>query len=291
MSAETSITKANDWGASPLLRRCQTLGHLVATTFVVLVLLSAAGLKIHSLLASSADAHRSLPLVIAAGEILLSILLLVKFTRKLGWVVAGCLFASFAAFNTYQTLQGVAECGCFGAIQIDPRTALLIDLSALTLILGFPPRTTGGVFSQIFKIMPPVSVGAAVLTVICCVALGAHWISTPSIVLIPDELLGKEFSFANEIDAPVDLTRGHWRLVFLRRDCPVCQLLLEKEHVFLDESTPVLLLGMRFLPGSEYRSTVGSPRVFLGSVSTKIRWQKPLLLELKDGLVCRVSTY
>lgn len=138
MSAESISTKVHISGTSPF-PRFQTLGHLIATTFVVLVLLSAAGLKIHASLAASADSHRVIAIAIALGEILMSSFLLLKRTRNLAWVAAGCLFASFAVFNWYQWLVDNSSCGCFGNLALAPANVLFIDLSVLLALITFPP--------------------------------------------------------------------------------------------------------------------------------------------------------
>ena len=48
-------------------------------------------------------------------------------------------FLVFAGVAAARAGGGAADCGCFGAVKVDPRLTLLLDLSVLTALLAAGP--------------------------------------------------------------------------------------------------------------------------------------------------------
>ena len=220
--------------------RVQTVGHLATTTFVVVVLLSAAGLKIHSSVGE--EGYRSLPISIASGEILLSILLLVRPTRNLSWIAAGCLFASFAVFNAYQWLAGISSCGCFGDLEFAPTSALFLDLTALALIVAFPSQeTVTAHVSRCYWI--PSQLRSILALLLFCLPAGIVltravrlWDNRSAkeiapgvregrdvLILAPARWLAHQLPIASNLDSGDLITKGEWELWFVDPECAECE--------------------------------------------------------------------
>jgi hypothetical protein len=116
-------------------------------------LLVAAVLKTHGLSLGpvAEDSFLSSPrLQIAAIEIeiLLGLFLLSKLARQLTWLAAIGFFTIAAGLSLYQALDRQPSCGCFGAVSVDPRATLVLDILILTGLvicrpLPFPAALTG----------------------------------------------------------------------------------------------------------------------------------------------------
>ncbi len=119
-----------------------------------LVLLAAATLKLAPLLNPErllwlTAQERISTALVAAIEMVAAVWLISGYRPRAAWAVVVGLFMVFAAVAAAKAVAGEASCGCFGAIEVDPRVTLLIDAIVLVgLLLAGPAvggATTGAV--------------------------------------------------------------------------------------------------------------------------------------------------
>src|SRR5262249_28731315 len=113
------------------------------------LLLTAAGLKAHSLL-TGANVYESLVpsphLQIATIEMetLLGLWLLSGWAVRPAWAVALGVVGIMAAVSLSLALDGQASCGCFGKVEVHPWWTFGLDLAAVVaLLIGRPGAEAG----------------------------------------------------------------------------------------------------------------------------------------------------
>jgi thiol-disulfide isomerase/thioredoxin len=125
----------------------------ILMTIAGLVLLVAAGLKIHHLLTEPIISQSfwgsweffllQIPLELGLGIWLVSGLF-----RKAGWLVAVFSFGGFIAATLQRGLIGAESCGCFGRVHVNPWiTLFIIDVPLFVGLLIFRPKG--------YKLLPP----------------------------------------------------------------------------------------------------------------------------------------
>ena len=126
------------------LWRC-VLGYCVVRTVLGLLLLVAGGLKVHQLatepVAAGAGvfAARGWLIVMAEAEIVFGLWMLGGLLPRLTWAAALGCFSLFCGVALYKGLGGVASCGCFGKLSINPWYTLALDVAAVgALVLCRP---------------------------------------------------------------------------------------------------------------------------------------------------------
>lgn len=132
----------------PPNRRIFPGSAILVSTGVALFLLTAAGLKLHSLLARPYGAgspllSRTAEFGLVQGEILLALWLLSGWQRRGAWFTAAGVFGLFALASLYLVWQGQSSCGCFGEVPVSPWLTFMLDLLVLGLLCWFrPPAMT-----------------------------------------------------------------------------------------------------------------------------------------------------
>ena len=124
-------------------RKVRTWPMLVPR-FVAVVLLAAAGLKLAELLDPSrrvwlTGRQQAGGWAGAIYELLLAAALVWGRRPGVVWAAAVATFLVFAGVAAAKAGGGAADCGCFGAVKVDPRLTLLLDLSVLTALLAAGP--------------------------------------------------------------------------------------------------------------------------------------------------------
>ena len=79
--------------------------------------------------------HKPGMILLIAGEILLAFWLVCGMMPAVTKWVAVAVFSGFAMYTAYRWLGGYATCGCFGAVTIDPRITLGVDVAIVGLFL------------------------------------------------------------------------------------------------------------------------------------------------------------
>lgn len=165
---------------------------------VGLLLLTAAALKIHGLAVAPVSAigffsESWVQVAIVHLELLLGLWFLSVKALVMAWITAIFLFAGFATVSFYQAAIGVASCGCFGAIQLNPEIAFLFDLGIVGVLARFPPekQLIASTFGQSMGIL----------------LLDGMWIGTGMVVLM-GVLVGFGLFWFGSLDSAVAFLRG-----------------------------------------------------------------------------------
>ncbi len=137
-----------DTTSRPRSVELRSASHIVARVIAIglgLLLLAAAGLKLYGQSVSAVPAvgwfaTPWLQMAAAEWEVVLGLWLLSGAARRGAWLAAFATFVAFAAVSGYLGWQGVASCGCFGAIPASPWWAFGVDVGALALLAVGRPR-------------------------------------------------------------------------------------------------------------------------------------------------------
>ncbi len=110
------------------------------------LLLGAAGLKLYGQSVSALPsvglfAAPSVQFAAVLWELCLGMALIVGIGRSVLWFLSVGTFAVFAGISGYLGWQGVADCGCFGAIKTSPWWTLTLDLAVLLLLICSHPTS------------------------------------------------------------------------------------------------------------------------------------------------------
>ena len=112
---------------------------------IALLLIAAAALKLYGLGISAMPsvgwfAQPWVQLAAAEWELVLGLWLLSGSFPKASWFAAVGTFLAFAGVSGYLGINGVASCGCLGAVQASPWWAFGIDAAALAMLGVAYPR-------------------------------------------------------------------------------------------------------------------------------------------------------
>lgn len=118
---------------------------MIVRTVLGLLLLVAAALKLYGLSASAVPqvgwfSQPWVQLLAAEWELVLGAWLLSGVLVRASWVAALVTFAAFAGVSGYLGLQGVASCGCLGAVPANPWWAFAADVIAVAVLAISPPK-------------------------------------------------------------------------------------------------------------------------------------------------------
>ncbi len=110
-----------------------------------LLLIAAAGLKLYGLGVSAMPsvgwfAQPWIQLAAAEWELVLGLWLISGAYPKASWFAAIGTFLAFAGASGYLGMNGVASCGCLGAVQANPWWAFAVDVVALAMLGCSYPR-------------------------------------------------------------------------------------------------------------------------------------------------------
>jgi len=130
----------------------------IIMTLAGLLLIIAAGLKFHEMIATCVPSWREnptgfwesyesfliqIPLEFALGAWLLSGLF-----RKAAWIAGTLAYFGFIFVTIFKIITGAESCGCFGQITMDPKITLFaMDIPIFLLLVIFRPKG--------YKLLPP----------------------------------------------------------------------------------------------------------------------------------------
>ncbi len=147
----------------------------------------------------------------AEWEIALGLWLLSGAARRGAWLAAVLTFVGFAGVSSYLGWQGVASCGCFGAIEASPWWAFGLDVTALTLLICGRPRAyepTG--------LLPNILVICGLATVLLGIIAGMGVVVYGSVAAATSQLRGEYFLAEPNVLEFGDTIAGDRREVELR---------------------------------------------------------------------------
>jgi hypothetical protein len=126
-----------------LTSKTAIVGRVVAV-LIAFFLLTAAGLKLHSLLyrpfaAGSPFLSRTAEFALLEVEIVLALWLLSGWRRNWAWLTTGVIFLLFALASLYMAWHGRSSCGCFGEVQVSPWITVGIDALIVSLVFLIRP--------------------------------------------------------------------------------------------------------------------------------------------------------
>lgn len=121
------------------------LGFRLVQVILGLLLLAAAGLKTVGLAVDPVARigifySPSFQTLVIQFEFLIGLWLLSGFWRIGSYLVAFAAFAVFAAFSFYSGWIGQADCGCFGAIKVNPWLPFGVDVAIVACLVFSRPR-------------------------------------------------------------------------------------------------------------------------------------------------------
>lgn len=297
--------------------RAREGGYRILRYFVGLLLLAAAGLKAHELLAYPVGGGHFLdsPFVVAvavAGELVLGGWLIVGIYREWSWCIAVLSFIAFTGVTLHRILIGAESCGCFGRIVVNPRFTIALDLSILGVLLVFSPgRENQRPFSRWNKALWRetrrflavagcllIAIGGILLPFYSATSGMDKLIAKPDIsveILSPETWLGKPFPLAEHIDIGAQLSRGEWLVVFYREDCPACEQLLDALSGMADEGVSFDRLALVAIQDSLVRSDsigLGPAGCLSGRLDRTRDWilATPVAITVSGGVVLKSYT-
>jgi len=292
------------------------------------VVMAAAGLKAQQALDEIGLGGRWL----RAGEISVEVglglwLVIGGFRRAAWWTTLGC-FCCFVCIALYKSLSGAESCGCFGAVKVNPRYTLVLDIGIVAALLwarGGHPRSKvpdaeiGGVRRKPrrwpFGEIPRASLAAA----LGLVAGVGVWYFQPRatqagvsglehagkwLVLAPEKWLANRFPLVGEIDIGPQLARGQWIVVLYHADCDTCRKAipvyaaleagsrnLESGRGREDPGTRVCYVEMPPYANAADDPLRGIEGIIRGRLSDRHEWfaTTPVVVEMSDGLIVRAA--
>jgi hypothetical protein len=128
------------WLANALLPEA----WVVVRVALALILLSAAGLKAHQVLTGGGPviglfSSPAYTWAVITAELLLGLWLASGLKPGLAWVAVLVAFSGFAGVSLARLLHGEPTCACFGALEVAPVYALMLDVAAVAGLLAFRP--------------------------------------------------------------------------------------------------------------------------------------------------------
>ncbi len=259
------------------------------------VLSIAAGMKARSLAGLGLHSFVDLlPWTLVAGEVCLSAWLFSGIKFRSARYVGITVSVGFAIVALVKMVNGVNSCGCFGELDVQPATALFIDLSLIgCLWYGVDRR-----WPQVFRCNNAVT-GVAAITLSLAIALGAcsHPMHQSMSRLITargpesryvdvNTWVGRQFPLDLEISSVTDFSQGQWTAILYQDSCTKCQEFLEA----IVKAPHSRILFIEFPPHSNKRRDVADGEYWVQFRNPQ-RWFIPLpqILQLNNGVVQRIG--
>jgi hypothetical protein len=278
------------------LRRAEA-GRVVRTILGVLLFVAAfaKGLSPADSAAAILDGWPfAVRLLVVQAELAFGVVLVLGLWRSCVHDAAILVFAGFAVIALRSVLIGDKSCGCFGAVAVDPRLTLLVDLAAVAALLATRAVGNKKSFSTAGR---RVVVGAAAIAV-TGVSLGVAMASrspvrdfaiasTEKFVLLePETWVGKQLPLLGVLEGASGLASGEWTVLMHHHGCPDCERVRPDYESRLVRGERVLLIETP--PYPEPSPVLGSGHARLPSDR---EWfvQTPVEIVVADGVVVSVD--
>jgi hypothetical protein len=251
-------------------------------------------------LASSVD--RRLLTAALVVEFILGTLLLFGDRGRRTWYCALVAFALFAVIAVARAVSGADTCGCFGNIHISPWYTAVFDITAVGVLIAFPPPVPDTQNRR--RPGRAVALGAA-WTVALSYGIwstargspgrteqGGLEIVSGETIIDTRDWIGKPFPLRGSIDVGDRLGDGHWIVVLYRSDCDHCRRAVPRyEALATKRRQHPGLAAVALVEVPPYASTEGIARpgtgAVLGRLSADREWfvPTPVAIELLHGKV------
>lgn len=215
----------------------------IHSTGFAIVLLIAAGLKVHELSArGSIQSVAGLPAVGAWGVIGLEWVIATWLLSRVGrlWArrAAIALLSIFLIISGRHLFAGHDDCGCFGSVELHPGWTVAFDLAAIGALWWFG-RTMGQPASRPPSEVRPTRTSAKRAALAVCVSIpigltaplvasharaAVDGQSTSILILDPPTWKGKAFPLLPylALGAP-ELSHGRWDVILVNHNCARCE--------------------------------------------------------------------
>lgn len=245
---------------------------------------------------------RGIWIALAQFELVLGILLWTRLWPQVAWAVAVVAFATFSCAAAAMALLGRASCGCFGALEVDPRLILIIDLCILAALARWRPSRRAWPAAQSVGLRycaagalwgllgAPAAYNA--LTLQATMPVGVQLAADGrTMVLYPEDWVGERFPLLPFIKAGECLEHGEWLVVLHRAECPGCAVVLQKyaNAVRIEsrpgDALPVALIEIpQSIAANEMDYRWATARLRLSDAQTWLV-RTPTELSIKNGIV------
>lgn len=259
------------------------------------ILLVAATLKASSFYASPASLPWHLAAALVLAELVLAGFLFSGVMPLRTWWAATLCFGCFALVAGVKIWQGVADCGCFGAVATPPWVALAIDIAALAaLLFRYRDRSTPRQTPSSSLTRLPMAVGFALIAVVGMKAvISISTVQSTLAAVDPTNWVGQRLPLLNDIDIGADLSSGAWIVILHRHGCAKCtELLLDAKSIVHRPGSRIALVEL--MP---HNAKTDDARTENGMLLGHLRGREsimvpaPLVLQIIDGRVVFASDY
>ncbi len=163
--------------------------------------------------------------------------LLGAFQRQSRWVGI-FTFAAFAVFSATAGFAGRNDCGCFGAIDVNPWLVFAFDVASLAGLFIWRPlavsRLTWCDMIVVVLAAPVVflpfiapATSRAVISRATLAAVSLGLAPPHAAIIDPEAWLGRPCPILDAMDCPANLRVGRWFIVLYHDDCARCRRFLE----------------------------------------------------------------
>ena len=222
------------------------------------------------------------------------------------WAAAAA-FAAFAGYNAWRWLGGYATCGCFGAVKIDPRVTLGVDLALVALFLLSPSGPASALNRRVERRVAAVATAGALLLALPATAIltrvepatitprGISGGKATIVRLEPKSWVGQRLPLLPYLDPAVpEVARGNWLFVIWNPTCWHCveavPMLMEKARH--DTNDRILIVNITETETPRYLLDAGEimTRLRVVHLSRQYSWTAatPTYITLQDGVVRQV---
>lgn len=206
---------------------------------VAALLLVAAGLEVHQLATAPSVTTgiltaRWFRIAWVEFELFMGVWLLSGVYSRLSWLGAFSCFVVFSGVTLTKGLAGQDNCGCFGAVEVNPWYTFVLDVSVVGAMAA-AWRGANPPGPRAIRRRAVIAALTAVLTlgVTAGLAIGnfrpgtvtaeGELVGESGIVLLePETWVGGRFPLLGHIDVGEKLSRGRWIVVLFARGCPGC---------------------------------------------------------------------
>jgi len=235
-------------------------------------------------------------------ELIVGLVLILDILPSLSTLGSIFLFLLFAGANIAGIVHKVPSCNCFGSLSLSPQLMLIVDLSAIVLLLATAPRACLTLSRQDIVYTCVISCTCILLGVGVGLLLHAPMgevveadsstaISSANTVIIkPFRMVGHLLAFSSYIDIGPELYHWYWKVIFIQPGCPDCEKYLKQGGCRPEGTERVALILVDSDGNAGWRPPLEC-NAKVGWLSRNKRWyfDVPTILMLRDGMVTEVK--
>ena len=175
---------------------------------------------------------RSLTILLILFELGLATWLCCGPRRAIGRWMAIWTFVLFFFVSVSFVVAGKTNCGCLGAIQLNPFAMAIVDLLVIASLVCWKPSDAKTPFAPVFLVV------GGLTSIVVAMLADSNTVNYSNIestteksgdfvFLDVDNWIGKPFPLFDEIEGCEPVSTGSWLVVFYHQDCSVCKKLLK----------------------------------------------------------------